>query len=193
MKKHITSQKGVTLIELLVTVAISSIVLTVIYSVFATGLTLFQKIQLEGQMRDDADYIATMILNEMYQNSPKLVKAYSDGDKHGIELVRAGEKTVNNYLVEDNPEADTAIHIYFQKQKLFIQRQGEEPIEIETPSALIADKSSITVGKIGNWNNEKTECTSGTIELKLVIHSTEGIKGSMLKKDDLVLESSFGF
>ena len=190
----LTGNKGVTLIELLVALVISSILLTTIYSVFVTGIHLYQKMQLEGQMRDDADYIATMILNEMYENSPKSVKKYTstDGTKKGVELVRAREKKVENYIVEDQPEPDKWIFIYFEGGKLFIERKtttNNEKVEIETPSALIADESSIDLSQVGTCNYKKDECTAGSIDLKLKIHSTEGRIGSMLKTEPLILNS----
>lgn len=201
MKKLLTSMKGVTLVELLVALVISSILLTTIYSVFVTGIHLYQKMQLEGQMRDDADYIATMILNEMYENSPRSVKKYTNGTKKGIELVRARPKKVEQYIVEDQLEPDKRIFIYFEGKQLFIERRtldetnGEkvQKVEIETPSALIASESSIGLSSVGTCDNTKNECTSGSINLELTIHSTKGRTGSMLKTEPLVLSSSFGF
>ena len=97
MRKLLKSTGGFTLIELLATVTVSSIILAVLYSIFATGITLYQKIQVEAQMRDDADYIATMILNEMYENPPRAVRIYEEtaDSKKGIQLIRAEEKVVN--------------------------------------------------------------------------------------------------
>nr|WP_254119521.1 hypothetical protein [Bacillus sp. FJAT-29790] len=42
------------------------IVLPVIYGVFSSGIKLYHKIQVEEQLRDDADYTATMIMNTFY-------------------------------------------------------------------------------------------------------------------------------
>ncbi|WP_042354899.1 PilW family protein [Bacillus rubiinfantis] len=62
----IFDEKGITLIELLTTVTILMIVLPIIYGVFTSGLKLYNKIQIEGQLRDDADYAVTMIMNTFY-------------------------------------------------------------------------------------------------------------------------------
>lgn len=195
MIKIPTDQNGFTLIELLVTLAISAIVSTVIYSVFATGISLYQKIQLEGQLRDDADYIATMILNEMYDNSPKMVEVYENGSEKGITLTRAADKKVDQYLVEEDAAGEKKIEIFFSEGKLYIKRQlPDETIEIETPSANIdPDKSSITLGNVGRCNELNTKCTSGTIQLNLVLRSDEGIAGSLIEREPLELKSTFGF
>ncbi|WML40727.1 prepilin-type N-terminal cleavage/methylation domain-containing protein [Neobacillus sp. OS1-2] len=62
----IFDEKGVTLIELLATLTVLMIVLPVIYGVFSSGLKLYNKIQIEGQLRDDADYAVTMVMNTFY-------------------------------------------------------------------------------------------------------------------------------
>ena len=203
MRKLLKSKGGFTLIELLATVTVSSIILTVLYSIFATGITLYQKIQVEAQMRDDADYIATMILNEMYENPPRSVKIYEDTVKsrEGIQLIRAEEKVVNKYIVEDSQADEKTIQIFFKDGKLFIERsligqQGpEETIEIESPSARIdPDLSFITLGpETGNCTADRKECATGTIELQLFIMPDEGMAGSLIKREPLKLNSSFGF
>ena len=43
-----------------------------------TGFKLYQKIGIEAQLRDDADYVATMILNEMYNNPPNYITDYKN-------------------------------------------------------------------------------------------------------------------
>ena len=78
MREKLTSNHGMTLIEVLLTLTITAIISTVIYGTFITGLKLYQKIGIEGQLRDDADYAATMILNEMYDNPPTYAVDYEN-------------------------------------------------------------------------------------------------------------------
>ena len=203
MRKLLKSTGGFTLIELLATVTVSSIILAVLYSIFATGITLYQKIQVEAQMRDDADYIATMILNEMYENPPRSVKVYEDTAKsrEGIQLIRAEEKVVNKYLVEDSEQDEKTIQIFFEEGNLFIERsligqqEPYESIEIESPSATIdLEESFITLGQeTGKCSSDRKECATGTIELQLLILPDEGMAGSLIEREPLKLNSSFGF
>ncbi|MEM5592114.1 hypothetical protein AAHH67_10945 [Niallia circulans] len=60
---RIFDEKGITLYELLAAITILAIVLPVIYGVFQSGLSLYNKIQIEGQIRDDADYAVSMMMN----------------------------------------------------------------------------------------------------------------------------------
>ncbi|MFS0780738.1 PilW family protein [Bacillus sp. 1P06AnD] len=210
MNKILHSQRGMTLIELMLSIVLSSIVLAIVYSLFATGFGLYQKVKVEAELRDDADYIATMVMNEFYQNSPRTIENWqsADGDKLGIELVRAGEKHIEEYIVEDQPQKDMLIDVYFTKEQpnrntLHIRRKGssiDRTVEIEAPHSSILgedpkdslSKSSITIGSSGKCKEGK--CSSGTIEMTLILQSTKkGIAGSFIKREPITYKSSFGF
>ena len=206
MKKFIKPERGVTLVELMVTIALISLFGTIMYSVFLTGVKLYQKIEVEGQLRDDADYIATAILNEMYNNSPKSVTTFKDSTtgKEGIVLVRANEKKVDGYLVEDDNLPEKTIKIYFDENQFVIENNIGKTQEIkivqidskfttlnkDTPKEM---KSKITLGKVGECNAGYTECSHGTIQLTLALEGKNDIQNSLINSKPLVLESSFGF
>ncbi len=193
MKKRIAHEGGFTLLELLAALAISTIVSTIVYSMFITGSKLYQKIQVEGQQRDDADYIATMVLNKMYENAPKLVEEYEDGAKKGVQLTVSGGKIVEQYIVEEDTHNDKRIQIYFEGGKLFIQDRGIIT-EIESSSAnLNAENSAISLGTNGLCNQERTRCSSGTVELTLDLQADESFAGSFIEREPITLNSSFGF
>lgn len=207
MKKFILPERGVTLVELLVTIALISLFGTIMYSVFLTGVKLYQKIEVEGQLRDDADYIATAILNEMYSNSPKSVKAFKDSatGNEGIILVRANQKNVDGYLVEeDTSQPEKTIKIYFDHDQFVIESHTGttreiKTVDIDSKFATIHNgssnetKSMITLGSVGECNAGYTECQHGTIQLKLALKGKSDFKNSLINSKPLVLESSFGF
>ena len=207
MKKSNRSEQGITLVELLVTIALVSLFGTIMYSVFLTGVKLYQKIEVEGQLRDDADYIATAILNEMYSNSPKSVKTFKDSStgKEGIILVRANEKKVDGYLVEENTiQPEKTIKIYFDGDQFIIESDtgGEQEIksiQIDSTYAKVDDgkptatQSKITLDRVGECNADYTECSQGIIQLTLVLKGKNDIKNSLINSKPLVLNSSFGF
>ena len=207
MKKFILPERGVTLVELLVTLALISLFGTIMYSVFLTGIKLYQKIEVEGQLREDADYIATAILNEMYSNSPKSVKIFKDPitGNEGIILIRANEKKVDGYLIEDNTtQPEKTIKIYFDGKRFIIESktgnaQDMKTVEIESKFATINKnqpneiKSKVTLSNLGNCNSSYTECSHGTIQLTLALEGENEIKNSLINSKPLVLESSFGF
>ncbi len=207
MKKFILPERGVTLVELLVTIALVSLFGTIMYSVFLSGVKLYQKIEVEGQLRDDADYIATAILNEMYSNSPKSVKTFKDSvtGREGIILVRAHEKKVDGYLVEDNTNSpEKTIKIYFDDDRFVIESntgtvQDIKTVEIDSKFTTVSKgmpnetKSRITLGTVGECNANYTACSHGTIRLTLALEGENTIKNSLINSKPLVLESSFGF
>ncbi|WP_040207768.1 PilW family protein [Neobacillus jeddahensis] len=94
----IFDEKGVTLIELLATITVLMIVLPVIYGVFSSGLKLYNKIQVEGQLRDDADYAVTMIMNTFYSYPFDEVK---DCGGNCLELVNKKETKVEQVPGQD--------------------------------------------------------------------------------------------
>lgn len=214
MRKIISTQRGLTLIEVLVTLVIMSIVSGVVYSVFSTGLKLYQKIGIEAQLRDDADYVATMILNEMYNYPPNYIKEYDDKDGgKGLELIRYFPKEVNRYLVDDVTTDDGKIKIqrrlliYFKDDNFYIDKFETEILEdgtekIHSSIDQLSSESSRFTTKNGKSSSIRFSCTKpelskqcphGTIKLDIVIGEDKERFSNLLKTDPLELESSFGF
>lgn len=201
MKKILSSERGLTLIEILAALAITAIVSGVIYSTFTTGLKLYQKIGIEGRLRDDADYVATMILNEMYNSPPSYIKEYKRDGAEGIEMVRYKPKKVEHYLVEESLEKEHRILIYVENDKFYM-----EEVDPETGNSIKKTELSLDSSKLTTVNGESSSisykettldsngnCQHGRIELKLVITDNNENTSSFLKIKPLVLESSFGF
>ncbi|PLR72800.1 PilW family protein [Bacillus sp. UMB0728] len=107
----IFDNKGFTLYELLAVLAITAIVLPVIYGVFTSGIKLYNKIQVEGQLRDDADYTSTMIMNAFYSYPFDYVKSCGDDC---IELVNSTFTGVDK--VENNSSEATFYGVYRNKK-----------------------------------------------------------------------------
>ncbi|WP_409297416.1 PilW family protein [Peribacillus sp. SCS-26] len=199
MNKPFFNEKGVTLIELLLTVVISAIAAVLIYSVFLTGIKLYQKIQVESGLRDNADYIATMILNEMYNSPPTYVRNLEDG--RGIELVRNEDKTVEGYLIEDSVKPASTVKISIEENDITIKRNNEEPIKLLTHSTELAEaddnSGAVRVSSLTLSNVKKDRVTGrfkhGTINLTLVLNDSSHQEGSLINVKPLVLQSSFGF
>lgn len=191
MKKYFKFEEGITLIEVLVTLVVLSIVSGVIYSVFITGLKLYQKIGIESQLRDDADYIATMILNEMYNSPPNFITNV----EKGIIMERLKAKSVEGYLVEDSKIVEKKISIYFENNTFYIKR--ENLISGERSETQLALESSQFTTIDGENTSISTTCDStcqhGRIELKLILEDDKISISNMLKTEPLILESSFGF
>ncbi|WP_409289556.1 PilW family protein [Peribacillus sp. SCS-37] len=195
MNKPVLNEKGVTLIELLLTVVISAIAAGLIYSVFLTGIKLYQKTQVESGLRDNADYIATMILNEMYNSPPTYVRNLEDGK--GIELVRNKDKTVEGYLIEDSVQTASTVRISIEENEITIIRNNEVPIKLLTHSTELAEADDGSGSSLTISNVKKDTVTGrfkhGTINLTLVLNDSSHQEGSLINVKPLVLRSSFGF
>lgn len=72
--KRMKDNKGVTVIELLLALVLSTIVLAVVYSVLITGYKTYQKIAIEGAIRDEADYVVGRIMQTFYQTDISDIK-----------------------------------------------------------------------------------------------------------------------
>ncbi len=66
MNRIIKNNKGVTLVELLATLVIISIIGALTYSVLFQGFSNYQRIQVESQLRDEADLIMANIVKDLF-------------------------------------------------------------------------------------------------------------------------------
>ncbi|MFB6467971.1 type II secretion system protein J [Cytobacillus sp. Hz8] len=217
MRKLLTASKGMTLIEVLATLVITAIVSGVVYSVFITGIKLYQKIGIESQLRDDADYIATMILNEMYNYPPNYITDYDNMETgaKGIELVRYKQKVVNGYLIEEPQDVDEVNYIdkdlliYYLEGKFFIEdieRKEDGSVITNSKTEISTDSSkTTTVGEdsskeissisIGQCSRKDSNgnCQHGRINLNLVIDDIRQGQNQIFNINPLILKSSFGY
>ena len=169
----IFDEKGITLIELLATLTISMIILPIIYGVFSSGIKLYNKIQVEGQLRDDADYAVTMVMNTFYSYPFDEVKGCGE---NCIELINNKETKVEKVpsqsfytIKENNPlnSETTSIKIKFADNMV----NGKKFQEIE-----IGDKK---VDTISNFNQSTISYSCNNTQ-KLSQISCPGGKDGMI-------------
>ena len=192
----IFDERGITLMELLATIVILSIVLPVIYGVFNSGLSLYNKIQIEGQLRDDADYAAAMILNSF--NSIPFDNVQTCGENciqlnnvTHTDLEKVETDNSSFYSIEKN-QKNTAEDTSHHKIELVDKTLNKEKIKSVAVDGNIIDgignfagsTFSLSCTQISDTNANL--CEHGFID----IHFT--IDQSRLKKP-LALESQFGF
>ncbi|NRD76010.1 prepilin-type N-terminal cleavage/methylation domain-containing protein [Bacillus sp. BRMEA1] len=207
MRKLLTNEGGLTLIEVVATVVITAILSGVIYSVFTTGIKLYQKIGIEGQLRDDADYVATIILNEMYNSPPNVVSEYENPETgaQGIEMIRYKPKNVDGFLVEDSTEIEDHTLIYKEDQTFYIEKLNAQntsiskkkidtanAINTETQDGTNSETSFISLGSC-TMEDSTHKCEHGRISLNLVLQDRNSENNSFINTKPLILKSSFGF
>jgi Tfp pilus assembly protein PilE len=186
----IFDEKGVTLTELLMTITIMMIVLPIIYGLFTTGYKLYHKIQIEGQLRDDADYAATMIMNQFYSFPFDYIKL---DNSHSIKLVNNQytsiiEKETDNqtfYSINQEEEYDpTMVETLTISLK---EKDGKTKVEINGQALdTLADFAQSSINYSCNEKDVYGNCTGGIIQLEL------NLNHARLEKP-IQLTSEFGF
>ncbi|MGX6442938.1 PulJ/GspJ family protein [Neobacillus sp. K501] len=88
IKNIFKSNKGITLIELLASLALVTVIGIAVYSVLFGGLKTFNKIMDENELRDEGDVIMAYLINDFYT-----LKA-SD-----IQKIKLPEEGTNDYYI----------------------------------------------------------------------------------------------
>ncbi|WP_157843183.1 PilW family protein [Bacillus sp. FJAT-42315] len=185
LKARICDNRGVTLVELLVTLVILSILVPVVTGVMVAGQKTFMKQSNEVHFREDADYVTTMIMNEFF-STPFDYVSTCDNKNTCIEIEDSKQiglsKYENNYKIEQTDKADssppTEIKVITANDKAQFDIGGAI---METESDFAGSTVRVDCSK-----NEGEKCVSGTISLNLQLTNPN-------TKQTLRLESRFGF
>lgn len=194
LKVKILDEKGLTLVEVLAVIAITAIVLPVIYGVFHTGINLYNKIQVEGQLRDDADYAVSVMMNSF--NSIPFDYVTQDGDK--IVLVNSEQTAIN-----ENEKENSTFYSYSKEE---IDEENTETRSIEFVEKTVGGKEIQSVSIDGNTLEGNGDYSASTINLMCsdtdrndnnkclhgIIAVDFTIQNARIERP-LTLESRFGF
>lgn len=72
--KYLKNHTGITLVELLIVIAISTLILGIAYGVMITGYKTYEKISVEGAIRDEADYVISQLIQTFYSEDINNIK-----------------------------------------------------------------------------------------------------------------------
>lgn len=187
--KRIQNERGVSLVEMLGALTIFSVATLLIYSVFAIGLKTYTKITAEGQLRDEADYVVAMIMNELYSSDYDDVQ-YNEATK-SLEFYKRKDLAFQNDALTYSyyKASDPAARLYIENgQVLFEKTDGDEKkissFQDDT-SAKLTENSSIGVicTQEGSITYEESDaiqsldvCSSGVVQLQLIFQTTKNIQ-----------------
>ncbi|KIL53323.1 hypothetical protein KP77_02990 [Jeotgalibacillus alimentarius] len=195
------NEDGMTMIEVLAGIAVAAIFSASIYGVFISGLSLYEKTSSLGQARDETDYIATMIMNELYTQKPDFVRPFEADGRSGVMLTRFSEKEVENYLIEQ-PDTSDDTYIYFEQNRIVFDTITAEEKAAGSPAAgdspdLVLTGDSIVLQPAESFIRMKcrTACPeglpTGIIELNLsILPANSRVAEEM---DPIQLRSDFGY
>ncbi|WP_246940889.1 PilW family protein [Bacillus pinisoli] len=201
-------QKGFSLIELLAALAISSIVITSIYGVYFTGIKAYKVIGVEGQIRDEADYVIARIMNSIYELSPDTIRPCTT--EAGVEIdncyrfINDQKLTVSssdNQLVEEVQKSNDEVTVNELKLESEQILLNNEPLNVTNISITDGDSSSIddsyiqfscTNYEIDLSSNEK-RCINGIFDIQLTLENKDYGPNNDLYVKPLTLTSKFGY
>lgn len=153
--KRLQAEQGFTLVELLAVTLILMLVGGLLFSLLHFGINSYEKIKLEQQLREDADYLMSVVMMELYTNAPDALIA----DQNGF-IMTGGE------IIGDKA-------IYIEQGQLFI---GNVSVEI---SSKLAANSVLQLSCASQQIS--SSCSSGLIDVTLVLEAEYGGKQHQLE------------
>ena len=188
--KVFANERGLTLIELLVGLAITSIIAASAYGVFTAGTKAYKRIGIENQLRSEADILMTTIFNELYAFAPDGLKIDESNDDT-LTFVNEIKKEIdtNTGLVEDKEQAGQTLQITIDKTNETLLINGKQA----TPSNLriVSDQSKLTYTCVRSQQNV---CKSGVVSIRLSVQDEDHRNpNDPLYIEPFTLETKFGF
>ncbi|MBP3949661.1 PulJ/GspJ family protein [Bacillus suaedae] len=102
MIKNLQSQRGITLIEILVTLVLITLITILAASMLTNGLKTAERVKVEAEIRDEADYLMVQLLNELYLLKTSEIQSKQLQDpanpSHSYLVVRKTGSSTNHQL-----------------------------------------------------------------------------------------------
>ncbi|KJE26815.1 hypothetical protein LG52_357 [Geobacillus kaustophilus] len=189
MKRFVSSQSGMTLVELLAAIAISLLIIGAIYTVFLTGIRVYERIDIENMLRSEADYAIARMMNELYAFSPDGLEANQGQENKPLEelsFVKNEQFKPNGQIglvSRETLEQPAHRTISIQRGKLLIDGQT-----ITSTHFLLDDSSSFSF-RCARWEGEI--CQSGVLMITLTVK--DGNNNKIISAEPFTLRTEFGF
>ncbi len=207
--KIVTQKNGFTLIELLTALVISSFILVIASTVLISGIQLYKKIGIEVQLRDEADYAVTRIMQELYSNSIDDIKLNCGNVDQCLKLI---DDTSVNVSAEIKNDREVSIinkdGINSSSKEIIIEFKNDNNLYIDTEqinsskisfggskiTAKCNNKTSIVKSTDGSGTATiQTRCDNAIITIELTVKHSQYDASNPLYDQVLYLTSKFGF
>ncbi len=166
IKRHTRSEKGFTLIELIMAMAIMSILLTMYYSLFFTGGKQYDFVHDSYKMQNEARIAMTYITTKIRQNDELI----SGTDRHAVSIQTEGVAPNERKYLRVGGDSDYE-YIY----KYYYAGSGETKLMTSQTAAFQPD-GHVIADSLDDIEFEETE-ESGNTCIKIVVKYDTSGKG----------------
>ncbi|WP_199425647.1 PilW family protein [Thermaerobacillus caldiproteolyticus] len=188
MKQFVNNEKGISLVELLAAITISSFILSSIYGVFLSGINAYKRIGIENQLRSEADYVVATIMNRLYQFSPDGIDMEGTTNER-IQFIKNKQKVINPSvgLVEEKETATETLSIELQNDAVFINDEKLNSDHLK----ILSNQSKLSYSCV---RQEGSVCQSGIVTFMLTVQDRDHETPSdFLYIKPFTLKTEFGF
>lgn len=187
MKRYVNNAKGISLVELLAAIAISSIIIASIYGVFLSGLNAYKRINIENQLRSEADYIVAAMMNRLYEFAPDGIEM-DKTTKTQIEFVKDKDIDISLGMFKKLPPNR------LERFALALQdgtiTAGEEQLKPDRLK-IVMDKSEFSYSCA---KQEGNICRGGVVTIRLAVQDRDhDDPDDLLYIKPFTLKTEFGF
>jgi hypothetical protein len=190
MKRYVDNANGLSLVELLAAITISSFILVSIYGVFFSGLNAYKRIYIENELRSEADYLVATIMNKLYQFSPDGLNMEETTDQQ-LQFVTDRQKVINPSvgMVEEQKTDRKTFTVSLQQDTDTVLLNGEQ-----LSSAHLKIVSSQSELSYRCAKQEENICRSGVVTIMLTVQDRDhDDPNDLLYIKPFTLKTEFGF
>ncbi|MFX3623039.1 MAG: PilW family protein [Ectobacillus sp.] len=173
------NEHGITLVELLGSIVIISILTASMYGVFTTGFQTYQNINIEAKLRDEADYVMSMLMNKLYSSNYDDVIYNKTTEKLELYKRKDGMLFQNDDVTfQYSYAASPAAWLYIENGRIFFEEANgkkhsfseNDDITLETDSKIdmLCTKRVNIFPRIDEKPKPLTVCQNGILQLHLV-------------------------
>jgi hypothetical protein len=188
MRRYVNNANGLSLVELLAAITISSFILVSIYGVFFSGLNAYKRIFIENQLRSEADYVVATVMNELYQFSPDGLDMKETTDQQ-LQFVTDRQKVINSSvgIVEEQKTDRKTLTVSLQQNTVLLNEEQLHSDHLK----IVSSQSELSYRCA---KQEENICRSGIITIKLSVQDRDhDDPDGLLYIKPFTLKTEFGF
>ena len=158
--KYLKNERGLSLVELLATLVITSMIGIIVYAILFNGFKTYDRVKIESELRNEADIIMAELISDLFTlRSSEIIS------KH------LPQNHSNNYFIESNKGITG-----FYEGKVYLKDESTKALQ----TGLI---------KLGN-DSKITEMDNGRFHISLTLEWTENKQTLMTKSEVSIINDT---